>query len=82
MYKLIIPPSVDKQLKKLPKGIQERILLTLERSRIRPHHFFKRLKGLALYKLKVGKYRIIADIKDADLFVLVIEIGHRKNIYK
>lgn len=82
MYFLHFKETAKKQLKKLPKTIQERILLRLERSRIRPEKFFKRLVGKKLYKLKVGQYRIIAELKNKDLIILVIEIGHRKNIYK
>ncbi|MDO9215572.1 MAG: type II toxin-antitoxin system RelE/ParE family toxin [Methylococcales bacterium] len=38
------------------------------------------LKGL--WRYRVGNYRLIAQIKDAELLILVIELGHRKDIYK
>jgi mRNA interferase RelE/StbE len=38
------------------------------------------LKGL--WRYRVGDYRLIAQIKDAELLILVIELGHRKGIYK
>lgn len=38
------------------------------------------LKGL--WRYRVGDYRLIAQIQDNELIILVIEIGHRKNIYK
>ena len=82
MYEVIISDKAERQLKKLDKDIRERILKSLERSRIRPGHFFERLVGEKSYKLRVGNYRVIADIYENELRILVIEIGHRKNIYK
>jgi mRNA interferase RelE/StbE len=38
------------------------------------------LKGL--WRYRVGNYRLIAQIKDNELIILVIEIGHRKEVYK
>lgn len=82
MYSVEFKEKAKKQLLKIPKEDQERIILVLERARIRPEKFFERLVGIKLYKLKVGYYRVIADIKNKDLLILVIKIGHRKNIYK
>ena len=82
MHQIIIKPKAQKQFDNLPKDIQIRILSALERTRIRPERFFKRLVGKELYKLRMGQYRIIAELKNKDLIILVIEIGHRKNIYK
>lgn len=82
MYEIVIPLKVERQLDKLERSVQERILTTLERIKIRPYHFVEKLVGIEGYKLKVGKYRIILDIDDNKLVILVIEIGHRRNIYK
>lgn len=41
----------------------------------------KKLKGRNGYRIRIAKYRIIYDIYDKQLTVLVIAIGHRKNIY-
>ena len=82
MYGLVYSESAKRELKKLPRPIQEQIIAKLERARIRPEHFFERLVGLDSYKLRVGQYRIIADILQDRLVILVIEVGHRRNIYK
>ena len=81
MYTVIISKKADGQLRKLEKDIQERILSVLERVRTRPETHFQRLVGSDTYKLRVGDYRIIADIDKGNLIVLVLEIGHRKSIY-
>ena len=81
MYSLLYSDLALKQLKKLEKSMQERILGTLERARLRPHAHVKKLVGCPYFRLRVGDYRVIVDIKEDRLCVFVIEVGHRKNIY-
>ena len=57
-------------------------LNSLDKLRIRPEHFLVRLVGEISYKFRVGDYRLIVDLNNNQLSVLVIKIGHRKNIYK
>lgn len=71
-----------KELKKLDKNIAENIIEALDRIKIRPYHFVKKITGTKYYRLKVDQYRVILDIKDDILIVLVIRVGHRRNIYK
>ncbi len=82
MYSIAFDSKAEKQLAKLDKSIQERILTALDRIKVRPFSYdIKRLQGTPYYRLRVGKYRIILDIKQHQLIIIVIEIGHRKNIY-
>jgi len=81
MYSIIFNPFAEKQLKKLENNLQRRILDVLNRIRIRPHHFVKRLIGSPYFRLRVGDYRIILDIQNDKLVIVVVELGHRKNIY-
>lgn len=82
MYEIIFSDKSLKQLKKLEKNIQNRILNKLETIRVRPESFVKKLIGDPGYRLRVGDYRIILDIKKKKLLILIIKIGHRRNIYK
>lgn len=82
MYSLIYSKKFQKQIKKLDKSLQKRIIQNLERCRIRPHNHIKRIVGTASFRLRTGDYRIILDIKNDKLIILVLELGHRKNIYK
>ena len=82
MYDLFFYDKAKRQLKKLPSNVRDRILNSLERIKIRPYHFVKRKEGTPYYILRIGAYRVILDIKKDKLIILVIEIGHRKNIYK
>ncbi len=81
-YEIIFTDTSRKQFKKLEKDIQERTIKALERIRIRPEAHIKKLVGDPGYRLRVGEYRIILDIEKEKLIILVIKIGHRKNIYK
>jgi mRNA interferase RelE/StbE len=82
MYEIIFSDKAKKQLEKLPGNIQERIGGFLERIKIRPHSFVKKLVGTKYFRGRVGDYRVILDIQSGVLLIMVLEIGHRKNIYK
>ncbi|MFT4304990.1 MAG: type II toxin-antitoxin system RelE family toxin [Candidatus Woesearchaeota archaeon] len=82
MYEINYSKSAVKFLKKLSKDQQERIISVIERSRIRPEKHFERLVGKKIYKLRAGDYRILGDIYHNKLIILIIKIGHRKNIYE
>ncbi|HIH42308.1 TPA: type II toxin-antitoxin system RelE/ParE family toxin [Candidatus Woesearchaeota archaeon] len=81
MYSIVFSDTASKQLGKFDKQIQDRILKSLERIRIRPHPFVTKLVGEPYYKFRVGDYRILLDINEGKLIILVVEVGHRKNIY-
>ena len=81
-YEVIFSDFADKQLSRFPLIVQERIVSTIKRCKIRPYAHVKKLVGSKHYRLRVGDYRVIMDIIDNRLIIHVIEIGHRKNIYK
>ena len=81
-YAIEFSEPAEKQFRKLEKSVQERIFLALERIKIRPYDFVKKLVGVPYYRFRVGDYRIILDIRNDKLIIFVIEVGHRKNIYK
>lgn len=81
MYSVEFSKTAEKQLYSLEKETQARIISTLERCRVRPHHYAKKLAGMPYFRLRVGDYRVILDIKNDKLIIFVIEVGHRKNIY-
>lgn len=82
MYKIVFSQKAKKQLFKLEKVIQERIISALERIRIRPETYVTKLVGDPGYKLRVGDYRVIMDIDKDNLLILVIKVGHRRSIYE
>jgi len=82
VYEVIFSEKAESQLKKLERNIQGRILSVLERIRIRPETYAVKLVGDPGYKLRIGDYRAILDIDNNKLIILVIKVGHRRNIYK
>lgn len=81
MYSIQFSKAALEQLEKLETPLQERINKTLDRIRIRPYSFVKKLVGDSAYRLRVGDYRVLMEIQNQTLTILVIKIGHRKNIY-
>ncbi len=80
--------KAEKQLAGLGKKEAARIVSFLDKrlaAHENPRELGQALKGHALggyWRYKVGDYRIICDIQDQRLVVLVIEIGHRREIYR
>ncbi len=76
-----------KELKKLDRQAQCDILAYLDKrmaGRADPRRFGKALKAdfAGLWRYRVGDCRIICKIQDGELLVLVVAVGHRKNIYR
>ena len=80
VHTILLDDKVWEFLSKLPKELQKRIYYKLESTSNNPFHFFERLTKRTDYKLRIGDYRIIADIDNKR--IVVTSIGHRKNIYK
>jgi mRNA interferase RelE/StbE len=75
-----------KALAKITKKDRDRILQFLKVDLLNfdtPHSSGKALQGdlKGLWRYRVGDYRLIAQIQDNELVILVIEIGHRKDVY-
>jgi len=82
MYNLLLTTTAKKQLHKLPRKLQQRISAALDRLYVRPHKHLKRLIGTPYHRYRVGDYRIIIRIEEEKLLILVLEIDHRKRVYK
>lgn len=83
-YQVELKPRADKQLRALPRPVQLRIVRTLDELADDPRpHGVKKLAGAEdLYRVRVGDYRIVYQIADKRLLVLVVRIGHRRDIYE
>jgi len=82
VYSVIFTDTALKQLKKLSRESQERIISVIDRAKIRPYPHVKKLVGCPYFRLRAGDYRIILDIIEDKLIIYVLEVGHRKNVYK
>lgn len=86
MYDLVFLKSAEKEFKKLDfvvqKTIKEKlILLTTNPDLLKSN--IKALKGehKGKFRLRVNQYRVVFQIKDEELIIVVIRIGHRKEVY-
>jgi len=80
-------PRAEKELAKLDRPMQKRIVIFL-RERVAgdsdPRSTGKPLRGekAELWRYRVGDYRIVCRIEDAFLVVVVVRVGHRKDVYR
>ena len=64
------------------KEIAKRIIDKVERIKGNPFLFVEKLKGIDLYKLRVGDYRAILSIENGKMVIFVLEVDHRSVIYR
>lgn len=86
MYEVIYTAKAFKSLKKIDKTQALFILNWIEKNLIgcsNPRTKGKEIKGdLADWRYRVGDYRLLCNISDVKITIEVINIGHRKDIYK
>ena len=82
-YRVILSKSVQKELDRLPDDVVRRTLARLAQLETDPRPAdVKKLKGREAWRIRVGDYRVIYEIQDRRVQVLVITIGHRREIYR
>lgn len=83
MHNVLIEREAQKQLAKIKGTAYSRLKSAIVKLGNNPRpHGYKKLKGRNAYRIREGNYRVIYEIKDKVLTVIVITIGHRKDIYK
>ena len=78
IYSVIWSEKARKDLQELDKKISNRIIAKVESIKEQPFSYTKHLIGIPLYSLRIGEYRIIMDIKNEQMLIFIIKIGHRK----
>ena len=83
IFSVRIKASAAKALKKIPKSDRTRLINAIDRLRDTPMAGGT-LKGefAGLRRLRMGAYRIIYEVVEDELVVLVVRIGHRKDVYR
>ncbi len=84
LYRIEFKPSAARRLGKLPEQVQKRIAIKVNALANNPRPpGVEKLSGVeSLYRIRVGDYRIIYEIQDEVLVVLVVKVGHRGEIYR
>jgi mRNA interferase RelE/StbE len=83
-YSIQFKPAAFRSLARLEKDTQTRLARKIDALSRNPRPLgAEKLKGIAdLYRVRVGDYRILYQIQDAVLLILIIQIGHRREIYR
>ncbi|OIP97155.1 hypothetical protein AUK40_03765 [Candidatus Wirthbacteria bacterium CG2_30_54_11] len=76
--------SVAKDLKKLPKAVAEGILRVIHDTLPTSPQAGEPLKGSyrGLWRLRVGRYRVVYEIHASEIVILILRISHRKDVYR
>ena len=82
-YSLVFKKSVSKDLRALPKKDIARILKCIRALAEEPRpQGCEKLSGQERYRVRQGVYRIIYEIQDDVLVVVVVKVGHRREVYR
>lgn len=84
LYRVELKPSAARALRKLDADIQRRLIARVEALAENPRPpGAEKLEGRRdLYRIRVGDYRIIYQVGDKVLLVLVVRVGHRRDVYR
>jgi len=83
-YSVEISRTAERQLKRLPQGERQRIARTVAMLAIEPRpRGARKLAGYDdVFRIRTGRYRVIYSVEEDRLVVLVLKIGHRKDVYR
>jgi len=81
-FEIIWSDSAVTQLKKLDRSVANQIFQKVTQLKENPCRNVKRIVGSPFFRLRVGDYRVIIDIQESTLRVLILKIGPRKKIYE
>lgn len=80
-FEIIWSNSATGQLKKLDRTVARRIFDKVGELQESPQRFVRKIVNSPYYRLRIGDYRVILDIQENVLRILVLVVGHRKTIY-
>ena len=83
-YSIEITATAEKQLKKIPRNDQVRVVRAMMGLADEPHpRGCRKLSGYEdVYRIRAGTYRIIYRVERRKVIIVILKIGHRKDVYK
>ena len=82
-YRLVFRQSVAKDLRVIPKAELRRILKRIETLTENPRPpGSEKLSGQERYRVRQGVYRVVYEIKDKELIVMIVTVAHRRKAYR
>lgn len=84
-YKVVLSPAATREFRKLDNAIKKRVAVLVDKieASVNPRFSGKALKGNDKeWRYRVGDYRLVCEIKDRELIVWMVRVGHRREVYK
>lgn len=83
-YTVHVRTSAAKEIRSLPRPIQRRVGLAIDRLETTPRPpGAQALSGYEnLYRLRIGEYRLVYEIRDREILIIVIRVRHRREVYR
>jgi len=82
-YSILIKPSAVKEIENIPKKDRLRIIQKIQELAVNPRPGgCEKLTGENRYRIRRGVYRIVYSVSDRNLLVVVVKVGHRRDVYK
>ncbi len=85
MYKVTYKKKAEQALSKLPHNLARRIRGKVDKIALNPyaqHNNVTKLRDRPGYRLRVGDWRVVYDINDGELIILVLKIAPRGKVYR
>jgi mRNA interferase RelE/StbE len=81
-YKIVWSIPAARQVKSLDRSIAKRIYEKVDALSENPERYVEKLVRYPYYRLRIGDYRVILDIKHESVRILILKVGHRSNVYE
>jgi mRNA interferase RelE/StbE len=84
MHRIELLPSAARSLEKTPTAVRRRLARAIEALARNPHPpASQRLRGAQnVWRVRVADYRVLYQVLDSVLLVLIVRIGHRRDVYR
>jgi len=83
-FEIEISRTAEKQLKKLPEKDQLRLVRAMLALSEEPHpRGSRKISGYDdVFRIRVGRFRVLYSVSERKLIILILKIGHRKDVYR
>ena len=83
-YEIEISRTAEKQLEKIPREEQQRVVRAMLALAEAPHpRGSRKLSGYDdVFRIRVGRYRVLYSIVESRLVIIILKVGHRKDVYR
>ena len=83
-YRIEVSATAERQIRKLPRADQVRVIQVIQALSINPRPpGCRKLSGYDdVFRVRIGRYRVLYSIEDRRLLIIVLKVGDRKDVYR